>query len=110
MGISCFNRTFTSTGDGDAKERRSSMGSRIAGLVLLLLPALIPSSTDAQQAPSAPPSFATWTWMSGANTPNANPVYGTKGVAASANVPGARREAVSFTDAAGNFWVFGGWG
>jgi hypothetical protein len=49
-----------------------------------------------------------WTWQSGANTqfvdqngiypPNANPY------------PGARTNAVSWTDGSGNFWLFGGFG
>jgi N-acetylneuraminic acid mutarotase len=51
-----------------------------------------------------------WTWMGGANTPNALGVYGTQGVAASGNMPGARAGAVSWTDAAGNLWLFGGTG
>ena len=33
-----------------------------------------------------------------------------QGVAASGNVPGARNNAVSWIDAAGNFWLFGGLG
>lgn len=51
-----------------------------------------------------------WTWMGGSKTVNPTAVYGTKGVAAAANVPGARMEALSFTDASGNFWLFGGYG
>jgi hypothetical protein len=35
-------------------------------------------------------------------------VYGTQGVSAAANVPGARVLAVSWTDASGNLWLFGG--
>jgi hypothetical protein len=53
---------------------------------------------------------ANWTWMSGSNVPNQLGTYGTKGLAAPGNVPGAREGAVSFTDAAGNFWLFGGYG
>jgi hypothetical protein len=34
--------------------------------------------------------------------------YGTQGTAAPGNVPGARWFAVSWIDAAGNFWLFGG--
>jgi hypothetical protein len=55
-----------------------------------------------------------WTWMSGANTllqSNSEPgVYGTKGVAASTNQPAARHTAATWTDASGNFWLFGGTG
>jgi hypothetical protein len=35
-------------------------------------------------------------------------VYGTQGVAATTNVPGARWLAVSWIDNSGNFWLFGG--
>src|SRR5271166_5256906 len=49
-----------------------------------------------------------WSWWSGAKTNGAVGVYGTRGVAAAGNVPGARAGAVSWTDSAGNFWLFGG--
>jgi len=49
-----------------------------------------------------------WTWMGGANTPNANGVYGTQGMAAVGNTPGARYDSVSWTDSSGNFWLYGG--
>ena len=51
-----------------------------------------------------------WTWMSGANVVNQKGVYGTVGVAAAANVPGARWSAASWTDLSGNLWLFGGQG
>jgi len=51
-----------------------------------------------------------WTWMSGSDAVNQPGTYGTKGLAAPSNVPGARERAVSWTDGAGNFWLFGGWG
>jgi hypothetical protein len=51
-----------------------------------------------------------WTWMSGDNTVNSLGVYGTKGTAAAANKPGARYGQTSWTDASGNFWLFGGKG
>ncbi|MBB1284478.1 T9SS type A sorting domain-containing protein [Flavisolibacter sp. BT320] len=54
------------------------------------------------------PLNSTWTWVSGDdNDPGA---YGTKGVAAQGNEPGARSEAVSWMDAAGKLWLFGGSG
>lgn len=49
-----------------------------------------------------------WTWKSGASTAGAAGVYGTQGTAAAGNVPGARESASSWTDSAGNFWLFGG--
>jgi hypothetical protein len=51
-----------------------------------------------------------WTWMGGPNVVNQLGTYGTKGMAAAGNVPGAREGAISWTDAAGNFWLFGGYG
>ncbi len=54
------------------------------------------------------PSTSQWTWVAGSNTVNGHAVYGTLGVAASANHPGARERAVSWTDTSGNFWLFGG--
>ena len=52
-----------------------------------------------------------WTWVSGAvgaaNTPGN---YGTKGVAAATNVPGARWLSAAWSDTHGNLYVFGGQG
>src|SRR5467141_174353 len=51
-----------------------------------------------------------WTWMSCANVANPTGVYGTQGVAAATNVPGARWSSAAWTDLSGNFWIFGGEG
>jgi len=51
---------------------------------------------------------ANWTWISGSNVVNQSGVYGTKGVANAANVPGARQYSVSWIDASGDLWLFGG--
>lgn len=51
-----------------------------------------------------------WTWMGGSNMVSQQGVYGTLGAAAPGNVPGARNSAVSWTDASGNLWLFGGSG
>jgi N-acetylneuraminic acid mutarotase len=51
-----------------------------------------------------------WTWMGGSNVTNQAGVYGTQGVAASSNVPGARDSATVWADTSGNFWLFGGGG
>ena len=53
-----------------------------------------------------------WAWMAG-DTSGGNPqpgVYGTIGVAGSANVPGTRYGALAWADKSGNFWLFGGYG
>lgn len=51
-----------------------------------------------------------WTWMGGSNVVQQPGTYGTQGTPAPGNIPGARDSAVSWTDAAGNFWLFGGFG
>ena len=70
------------------------------------------------------PSNSQWTWKGGTNTvalctadwndtcsgyflPGA---YGTQGVPAAGNIPGYTSEAASWTDKAGNFWLFSGAG
>lgn len=49
-----------------------------------------------------------WTWLAGQGTASREPVYGTMGVAGAANNPGARSGSATWTDAAGNLWLFGG--
>jgi N-acetylneuraminic acid mutarotase len=56
------------------------------------------------------PSSGKWTWVGGPDTDDSAGVYGTLGVAAATNGPGAREGAASWVDAAGNFWLFGGEG
>jgi N-acetylneuraminic acid mutarotase len=51
-----------------------------------------------------------WTWMSGANTIYQFGVYGVQGVPDHANVPGARKDSITWIDGAGNLWLFGGVG
>jgi hypothetical protein len=51
-----------------------------------------------------------WTWKSGANVVNQTGVYGTQGVGAATNVPGARWSSAAWTDQNGNLWLFGGQG
>jgi len=60
-------------------------------------------------SPITPPTNV-WTWVNGANVVNQQGTYGSQGMPASGNVPGARDNAVSWTDASGNFWLFGGIG
>jgi N-acetylneuraminic acid mutarotase len=56
------------------------------------------------------PTTLEWTWVSGSNIGNQSGIYGTQGIAEPSNVPGARAGAVSWLDAQGNFWIFGGLG
>jgi len=63
------------------------------------------------------PSTSEWTWMGGSNTiscgsyPCGEPgVYGTLGTPAAGNIPGGINTPATWTDANGNFWLFGGGG
>jgi N-acetylneuraminic acid mutarotase len=51
-----------------------------------------------------------WTWVDGSDYANIPGVYGTQSTAAASNSPGVRRQPTAWTDAAGNFWLFGGYG
>jgi N-acetylneuraminic acid mutarotase len=58
------------------------------------------------------PSTRQWTWVAGDSTIGTSigrpGVYGTIGVASPGNIPGSRSGAATWTDASGNFWLFGG--
>lgn len=56
------------------------------------------------------PGSSQWIWMGGSSGVNAAGVYGTQGVEASGNVPGARQNAAGWVDGSGNLWLFGGQG
>ncbi len=51
-----------------------------------------------------------WTWVGGSAVADQTGVYGTKGVPAAANVPGARSQGVTWVDGSGKLWLFGGIG
>ena len=51
-----------------------------------------------------------WTWVGGDSTANSAGRYGTLGVAASNNLPGAREGAAVWQSAADTVWLFGGIG
>jgi len=53
-------------------------------------------------------SLGEWAWMGGSNAVSAAGRYGTQGVPAPENGPGARSGSVRWTDKNGNFWLFGG--
>jgi len=50
------------------------------------------------------------TWMKGDNTINQPGIYGTKGLADSANKPGGRNFAATWKDNNDDLWLFGGYG
>lgn len=51
-----------------------------------------------------------WTWVNGAKTADAAGVYGTQGIAAPTNSPGARQVAITWVQANNTLWLFGGYG
>jgi hypothetical protein len=56
-----------------------------------------------------------WAWVGGPNQSyptgiDLTGIYGTEGQAAASNIPGSRDSAVSWMDAQGNLWMFGGEG
>ena len=71
---------------------------------LLLVISFFPFVGNAQVATGQ------WTWMKGDNVINQTAIYGTQGIASTANKPGARQSAATWTDASGKFWLFGGLG
>lgn len=56
------------------------------------------------------PTANQWAFMGGTQTVNQAPTYGTEGVEASSNVPGARYDTHCWIDSSDKFWVFGGYG
>ncbi len=53
------------------------------------------------------PATNEWTWISGTNAHATPGVYATPGTS---GTPGARNAGIAWTDTAGNFWLFGGYG
>ena len=69
------------------------------------------SNTVSQEVTDGLSAASEWTWMGGSTGNNNIPgVYGTQGTFAPGNIPGDRNDPMSWTDANGNFWFFGGWG
>lgn len=60
------------------------------------------------------PATRQWTWVGGpslsTNAQASYGVYGTQGVGAASNFPGARLSSSSWSDKSGSFWLFGGKG
>lgn len=50
-----------------------------------------------------------WAWISGQDSANVPPVYGTQGVASDTSNPSGREMAAAWTDAEGNLWLFSGY-
>ncbi|MGH9489347.1 MAG: kelch repeat-containing protein [Terriglobales bacterium] len=54
------------------------------------------------------PGTGLWTWMAGSNLANQAGTYGTMGVSATGDVPGARLWAGGWADSSGALWIYGG--
>ncbi|MDR3676177.1 MAG: hypothetical protein P4N24_11855 [Acidobacteriota bacterium] len=80
----------------------------IVGIVLVTFPGC-GGMNSSGGTPSPTPIHNEWTWESGASTLNQAGVYGTQGVPSPSDTPGARVSPCSWTDVAGNFWLFGGY-
>ena len=90
------------------------MGTSIKTCILVFtgmaLLAFIGCGGGATGSPSTPAVHNEWTWMGGSNTIDQPGTYGTQGTTSAHNTPGARVWGCSWTDQAGNFWLFGGFG
>src|SRR5664279_3643867 len=82
--------------------------SSVMAMALLCFSACGGSSTAPPTTVSIDGEHSEWTWVTGADYAGQPGTYGTKGVADPSNVPGARSDAVSWNDDAGNLWLFGG--
>lgn len=85
---------------------RNAVGSALANVTNV--------QVTCSTVPDFPASILTaaneWTWAGGSSIANQAGVYGTQGISAPSNTPGARSGAVGWTDASGNLWLFGGAG
>jgi N-acetylneuraminic acid mutarotase len=95
----------------------SAAGKAIEGRRRIVLPLLISMTllTMASLSPSAAAQSSEWIWMGGSNSVGASGlglagVYGTQGMGSTANNPGSREGAATWTDPSGHLWLFGGLG
>jgi hypothetical protein len=56
------------------------------------------------------PSTSQWTWVNGPQGTNTKGVYGSMGVGAATNQPGARYFSAGWADPSGHLWILGGLG
>ncbi len=82
----------------------------VGTLAMIILMAIVGCGGGSSTTSSPPVVHSEWTWMVGSDLYDQVGVYGTQGVGSSGNTPGARVAGASWTDASGNFWLFGGYG
>jgi hypothetical protein len=97
------------------KIRMKSCAVMLAAIALLTLAGSSSAGSIATPPTSnpistLPPANKEWVWMSGSSTVNRAGTYGTQRTGAPSNTPGARVYASTWSDAAGNLWLFGGYG
>ena len=66
------------------------------------------TSPASPTTPTSPTNNNEWTWVAGSNVANQAGTHGTQGTATASNIPGGRYGEVGWTDASGDFWLFGG--
>ncbi|MEE8388243.1 MAG: hypothetical protein V3R65_06695 [Acidiferrobacterales bacterium] len=84
---------------------KRSFTKPLGRLVLMLMTAAAITGCGSSSTPTE-----IWTWVSGSDVVGQSGVYGTKGTADGANVPGARYGSISWIDSSGDLWLFGGYG
>lgn len=77
---------------------------------LVLLPLMLFAVAGCEKKSNETKVGHKWAWISGGDTADQLGVYGTLATPAATNVPGGREDAVSWRDASGRFWLFGGYG
>src|SRR5271155_5705447 len=86
------------------------MKSRGLMLAVMVAASLCFSACGGGSSAPAPNPSNEWVWANGADVVNQRGTYGTQGTPAATNVPGARQNAMTWADKAGNLWLFGGYG
>jgi len=90
---------------------RDRVKSQRLTFVLLIVAMSLPFAACGSGRSGPPPSVAKqWTWANGADVVNQLGIYGTQGTSTDTTIPGARQNAITWVDNAGNFWLFGGYG
>jgi N-acetylneuraminic acid mutarotase len=97
-------RTNLTSGQGSTFGRFGCAKSLVVASIFALLAGLMSPLANAQAVPQS----GQWIWMNGSQTPNQSGSYGQVLTPGPGNLPGGRSGATTWTDASGNFWLFGG--
>lgn len=80
----------------------------LCGLVVVLAACGHGNNSTTGTTVTTPPGNVPWTFVGGPSLVGQSGAYGTQGVGAATNQPGSRDSAATWTDSAGNLWLFGG--